>query len=406
MNVLEKIKSFNVFEILLIIILISLPIGGYAINSIAVILFFLVALFKYFVGKQKITFNRTSVLLIGLYILCLLSLLWTDNLGETKAGLERFLSYLVLPFAFSLIYNERINKEKVIEVFAYSLVLVAVYCLFLGTLTAILKSDISYLFYHNLSSHLSKLNAIYLSVFISLGICFFLNKKEKSKLEISCLALLSLFLILLSSKTIITTTFVLGFIFFLKNKVYKKINFNYILVILSVTMLFLLASTNILNRVKLEFEKTKISEVLEKKDFGPVYLWTGVGLRVFQARAFFEILQEQKHIFLGSGLNNSQKLLNNKYKEYNLYSGFLNYNYHNQYLQIFAELGAIGLCLLLLILSFSLKEAIIFKDYFLFCFIILILVVCITESFLWRQRGMVFFITISLLYSKRKRYKS
>ena len=106
---------------------------------------------------------------------------------------------------------------------------------------------------------------------------------------------------------------------------------------------------------------------------------------------------------MGSGLNNSQEDLNNKYKEYNLYSGFLNYNYHNQYIQIFAELGFVGLTLFLMILFIILKEAINNKNYFLFSFIIITSAVCITETFLWRQRGMVFFIIISLLLSRSKK---
>jgi O-antigen ligase len=106
---------------------------------------------------------------------------------------------------------------------------------------------------------------------------------------------------------------------------------------------------------------------------------------------------------LGSGLHNSQEDLNNKYKEYNLYPGFLNYNYHNQYIQIFAELGIVGLILFLMILFVILKEVINTKDYFLFSFIIITLAVCITETFLWRQRGMVFFIIISLLLSRSKK---
>ena len=172
---------------------------------------------------------------------------------------------------------------------------------------------------------------------------------------------------------------------------------------LSISIVFLFASSNISKRFKVEFEKTKINQVLNKKEFGPVYLWTGLGLRVFQTKAFVEVLQEQKKVFLGFGLNNSQNALNNKYKEYKLYPGFLNYNYHNQYIQVFAELGVIGLSLLLLISFLILKNAIKHKDYFLLSFIILILVVCITESFLWRQRGMIFFITITLLCTQKKK---
>jgi hypothetical protein len=184
---------------------------------------------------------------------------------------------------------------------------------------------------------------------------------------------------------------------------FKAFSIKKLVLFFSVLLLLLIASTNVSDRIKIEFEKTKINEVLSKKDFGHVYLWTGVGLRVFQTKAFLEITEEQKKVFLGFGLNNSQESLNQKYIEYNLYPGFLNYNYHNQYLQIFAELGIIGLLILLLIFYSVIRKAIIYKDYFLLSLIILILVVCFTESFLWRQRGMIFSITLLLLLSKRQK---
>jgi O-antigen ligase len=403
MNVLLKIKSYNSTEVFLILVLVTLTLGGHAINSNAVILFFLASLCNLILNKPKIKFNRTAFLFIGFYTLCVSSLLWTDNLNDTKTGLIRFLSYLVLPLAFAFNSNRTIDKDRIIELFAKILVLIAGFAIFTGLINSLVNSDISHLFYHKLSGNLGDLNAIYLSVFVSLGIIFFLVKKEKSKFELFCLVFLGLFLVLLSSKLIISTTFVIILFYFFKNRKYKQLKLKYFFLIAIISIIFLFASSNLLKRVKIEFEKTKISEVLNEKDFGHVYIWTGAGLRLFQIKAFTEILKEQKKVILGFGLNNSQNSLNNKYKEYNLYPGFLNYNYHNQYIQVFSELGIIGLVAFLLTLFFILKNAIIYKDYFLLSFIILILVVCITESFVWRQRGMVFFIIISLLCSKRKR---
>lgn len=401
-NVFQKLKGYNISEILLITILISTFLGGHAINSIAVILFFLVSLYFLITNKPKLKFSKTAGVFILFYVICILSLFWTDNLENTKTGLIRFLSFLVVPLAFIFNSDVSFNQKKIIDIFSKSLVFFGLYAIVIAVLKSFIKSDFSYLFYHKLSNNLGDLNAIYLSVFVFLGISFFLQKKEKSKIDFFYLLFLIFFLILLSSKLIISISFLMVLFFLLKKKKYKKINLKYFFLIIGIALLFLLASSNLSKRVKVEFEKTKITEVLNKKDFGHVYIWTGVGLRLFQIKAFLEILQEEKRMFLGYGLNNSQNSLNNKYKEYNLYPGFLNYNYHNQYLQIVAELGVLGLCLMLLIFSLILKDAIIYKDYFLLSFIILILVVCITESFLWRQRGMVFFLVISLLFSKKK----
>ncbi|QNM85187.1 O-antigen ligase family protein [Polaribacter pectinis] len=401
MSVFQKIKQFNIYEALVALLLITLPLG-FAVNSIAVILFSLTAIYFVVFKRVKSDLTILSILLFLFFILCLLSLFWTDNVENTQEGLSRFLSFLILPLAFSIKNHFNIKKEKVFNVFSKSLVVYAAYSLIVGLVKAVNNKDIGYLFYHKLSGNLSNMNAIYLSVFMSFGIAFFLNKKVKSKLDIFCLIFLSLFLVLLSSKIIITITLLSSIIFFFKKFDFRKIKLKQIVVTVSIILLFLIASFNYVDRIKTELQKTKISEVLNKKDFGHVYLWTGTGLRVFQIKAFTEILSEQKKYFLGEGLNNSQQSLNEKYKEYNFYPGFLNYNYHNQYIQVMAELGGVGLLIILLIFFFIGKQAIFYKDYFLLTFIFLILVVCITESFFWRQRGMVFFITVLLLFNKRK----
>ena len=363
----------------------------------------LITIYSAIVKGFKLEFNTLNILFLGFYILCLCSLFWTNNLETTQEGLIRFLSYLTIPLAF-ILNNTKIRSNVVFNAFSKSLVVYGVYALALGVLKALQNKDIGYLFYHKLSNNLSNMNAIYLSVFMSFGIAYFLNKKIKSKFDVSCVIFLSLFLILLSSKTIITITLFISLTLIFKKFKFKKISLQNKVIIVVVFLVLSIASLNFLNRFKSEFDTTKIVEVLHKKDFGHLYVWSGLGLRIFQIKAFTEILVEQNNFFLGSGLNNSQKSLNEKYLEYNLYPGFLNYNYHNQYIQIFAELGFVGLGLLLLIAFLILKDGIKHKNYFLISFIILILVVCITESFLWRQRGMVFFITITLLFNQRKKY--
>ena len=77
------------------------------------------------------------------------------------------------------------------------------------------------------------------------------------------------------------------------------------------------------------------------------------------------------------------------------------YIFHNQYVQNFAELGVIGFLLLLVILFINTKNAFATKDFIHIAFAILMISLFLTESFLWRQRGVLFFM---LFYSLR--YKS
>lgn len=400
MNVFPKIKTYSIEEVLVILILISLPLG-FVVNSISIILLFVGSFLLKFIKIEKNEFNIIIILLIMFYVLCVSSLLWTDSISNTKIGLSRFLSFLLIPLAFAVRSNKKLQKEKVIKIFSKSLVFYASYCLIRGLINTFRTKDVSYLFYHKLSGNLSNMNAIYLSVFISFAITYYLNKKIKSKLDIFSILFLSLFLILLSSKIVITITIMSSIFILSKNFRLKKVSLSHKRFAGIILLLFFLASLNFYDRVEEEFYKTKVSEVLTKKEFGHIYLWTGTGLRMFQIRAFTEILLEKKKYFLGLGLNNSQKSLNDKYNEYDLYPGFQNYNFHNQYIQIQAELGFTGLLLVVSILIIMLKQAISFKDYFLLSFIFLIVFVFMTESFIWRQRGMVFFITILLLFNRK-----
>jgi len=85
-----------------------------------------------------------------------------------------------------------------------------------------------------------------------------------------------------------------------------------------------------------------------------------------------------------------------------LYPGYGNYNFHNQYIQVFAELGIIGLLFLLIILISNVCKAFLAKDFLHIAFAVLMISLFLTESFLWRQRGVGFFIILFALFMHNK----
>ena len=107
----------------------------------------------------------------------------------------------------------------------------------------------------------------------------------------------------------------------------------------------------------------------------------------------------------GFGLNASYPKIEEKAKQYNLYlgkdgtDGYQTKNFHNQYVQNFAELGIFGFIILLLILIVNIKKAYNSKDFVHFAFAILMISLFLTESFLWRQRGVVFFTVMYCLFN-------
>ena len=122
-------------------------------------------------------------------------------------------------------------------------------------------------------------------------------------------------------------------------------------------------------------------------------------------RLFFEFLKEDFVCWKGFGLNASYQKLEEKGVKYNVFlgnngnEGSQKKNFHNQSIQVFAELGVLGFIVLVIILFYNTKNAFKSKDFMHIAFAILTISLFLTESFLWRQRGMVFFTLFYCLFN-------
>lgn len=203
---------------------------------------------------------------------------------------------------------------------------------------------------------------------------------------------LSAFLILLSSKNLIFITIISIIIGLL---VSKKINLKRLafIIILILGIFTILFYSPLKKRMDKEFT-SNVKEVITSEKFNRVYPWTGSTIRLFQARIFYELLKENDIFFTGFGINASQEKIIQKQNQYNLYWGYNNYNFHNQYIQAFAELGFFGLILILLFLSVIFKGYLSSRELMSLFFFLVMMSVFMTESYLWRQRGLLHFLII------------
>ena len=139
---------------------------------------------------------------------------------------------------------------------------------------------------------------------------------------------------------------------------------------------------------------SNVFEVITCEEFGRVYPWTGSTIRLIQARIFYELFKENDIFFTGFGINASQEKIIQKQNQFNLYWGYNNYNFHNQYIQAFAELGFFGLILILLFLTAIFKGYLRSRELMSLFFFLVMMSVFMTESYLWRQRGLLHFLII------------
>jgi hypothetical protein len=419
-----SIKTKEIIISMFFLFLISIPFYNF-INSLIIAIFFLISSFKFRFNKEK---NVSISLLIVLYILMIISWLWSIDKALTIEALLKEIPLLIIPICFLLCKDIIIlNKDKILKYYSYSIVVLTVFFLTKAIYNYFLTKDFSVFFFHNLVT--KELNAVHFSVFVTLALFYFLTKDLKKINDYILVVFLLIFLLLLSSKNIILSTILLsGIYFFYYSKSANKMRLRNI-IILGVVLLSVLSFSLIKERLIFEFkikEESNIGHtVINKKEIGSNIIsmkeawynekfnqtdyFSGSSFRVYQTRLFFEFLQEDNIFWKGFGLNSSYKKLEEKGIHYNVFQGnnqvegYQKKNFHNQYIQVFAELGMFGFLILVIILYVNLKKAIKHKDFMHIAFAVLMISLFLTESFLWRQRGVVFFTAFYCLFNYTKK---
>ncbi|SFI62356.1 O-antigen ligase family protein [Olleya namhaensis] len=399
MNVIRSIiNNDNLFVYLIAIILSTLFIG-YAPSSIALGVFVVVSITYGLVNKVKIKYNTTLLLLMSLYLFLASSILWTVDVKLTLKGIGRLLALFLIPLSF-LCLPEFSKKKRnlVLKYFTISNFCYGVLFILSACVNYLKTKNLDVFSYHKLVT-VFDLNAIYVSVFFSVSLYYLLSKKQKNVTDKIGILFFIFLLILLSSKMILAILAISLFIYFIY---FNKFTNTYKVIASGalICMVIALSSKQLVTRLQEEAKFTKFNEVLKKERFDRVYLWTGTSFRLFQLRLLSEQIQEDKIILSGYGLFASRLSLKDKHEYYNTYKGFHYYNYHNQYAQILSEGGVFALILLLLILLNSIKSALRSKDFLFITFSILLIMLFITESFLWVQRGLIFSSVLLCLFNR------
>ncbi len=390
---MNRIKSIafaeSTYAYLLALVLMSIPFR-YAYSSITLIILLAVSLIHALYRPKVLRFGY--IIPAALFLLMVLSISWSVDIHKSIRGLERQLPFLLIPLAFWMmptIKKEQFNKA--LSLFAYWMALFGMVLIARAAFRYWEGSGTWAFTYHSLVD-LFNLNAIYISVMTSLSLLYVLFYKQRNMTSILTLCALGLFLFLLASKNVIAITavcIVLGFLLG-KGRSIKRWLIVGVMGVVVGTSLFI---GPIKNRWKAEIG-SDIHEALTCEGFTDVYIWTGTSFRVFQARVFFELMQEQQRWLTGFGINAVQEEIAKKQDDYFLYCGYNEYNFHNQYIQTFAELGIIGFFLLIALLWVLLRLYLKHRDPFLLFVFLIITFIFFTETYIWRQRGMFHFLII------------
>ena len=371
-------------------------------------------------------FSWAYLLPMLLFLWMCFSYLWSVDKERTLSAIPKEIALLLVPIAFLLIPSfTKEQRDKLIKYYSYTILFFVLFFLIRAVLRFILTKETSVFFYHGPDNETDTglvprlLNAIHVSVYVAIAFFYFFIKEHKNKIERLASLLLFVFVLLLASKNIILVFVLLILIqIFFYSKMANRLrlrNLTLILILLGIILSFgkikerfLIEFTSnteksISHNVKVNNEvgvnNISIYEAWNNKKFTHNDFFPGTSFRVYQFRMFKDFLDEEPIFWKGFGLNASLNKLLEKEKQYNLYPGYGTFNFHNQYVQNFAELGAIGFVLLLIILIINTKKAFNSKDFMHIAFAILMLSLFLTESFLWRQRGVVFFTTFYCLFN-------
>ena len=411
-------NSYDLSFFCLLLLICTIPLPN-LVNNVIVGIMVLHSFFKW--KKRIFYFTKEMIFPILLFVWMAISCVWSIDFLESLHALPKESSLLLFPFACALIFYQ--NKELLIKFYSTSISLYAIFFLLRSVFRFFIENNNTVFFGHELVT--KDLNAIHFSAFVSLAFFYFLTKASKVIQDYLQLILLVLFLLLLNSKIIILTDIVLiGLYFFFYSKSANKMRLRNIVLLVSLLFSFVFFN-KIRDKIEFEFQLHKennightvipkeivgekiisMKEAWENDKFEQSDFFSGASFRVYQLRMFLEIMKEENVLLQGLGLNASYKKLEEKGIKYNVFQGnettegYQKKNFHNQYIQIFAELGLIGFVLLILTLFLNLKNAVNNKDFIHIAFAILMISLFLTESFLWRQRGVVFFTAFYCLFN-------
>ncbi|MFY7743632.1 MAG: O-antigen ligase family protein [Flavobacterium sp.] len=420
----ENKQHFSFIPFLLLLCTIPMP---YGVNNVLLGVFFLSVLLK--IKEVKFNFQYTLFLLIALFLLMVVSYIWSIDTKATLKAIPKEIGLVLIPLCFMIMkpFSKK-QRQKIIKYYSYAMVVYVVFYSVKAVVRFLLNGDSNVFFYHELVT--KEVNAIHVSVYVSIAFFYFFTKEIKSKLEVGLILLLFIFLFLLSSKNIIIVFILLVLIeFFFYSKSGHKMRLRNLIVVGLVVCSFLFVG-KIKDRFKAEFQSNteksishtvldldkslegvnvlSIKEAWTNEKFSPNDFLPGTAFRVYQARMFFELFQEENVFLMGYGLNASYKKLEEKAIKYDVFrgnesqEGYQTKNFHNQYIQNFAELGLFGFLILIFMLILNLNNAIKNKDFIQIAFAVLMISLFLTESFLWRQRGVVFFSLMYCLFNAKE----
>lgn len=407
---LSKNIKVKILEILLFLVGFSIPFSK-VFNSICLALLFLFSFlwankkyYKNFISSS----NSIFVLFLLFFLIQFFGVFYSENLNLALDNIKKSSVILILIISF---YNIK-------EIIDYNKVTISILGLILGVFTILISAHtniLSKIFSEDLpmSSLITNFTRVdfvkeaivevhppylgMLIVFILVPVTkLFLFKKKIFNficiLFILSYLLLSLYEVssLMSLFLLVVLIFLITILLLIKNK--WKTLFSLFLVLTFLSNFFLsfietkkvseFGGGSLVNKIDWVFFK-------EKGDTSRPHNWKSV-IKVFKKNIFFGVGNDGGILQLQSNRDKNSESYINKH------------NAHNQYLEIILRHGIVGSIIYIFLLMTIVVKSIRSNNIIFLWFIIVFLISSLTESYLQRQIGLVFFTFFSILFSINK----
>jgi O-antigen ligase len=400
---MNSINYYFKLDYLAIIIFSFFPILPNNIKGLPVVLLFLVTLYLYFTKKnKKIKYPIKKVLqFTSIYLILLISLIFSDNFTHVDKQLSTRLSLLIVPISVGFLYSSgrKISLRfflRFIKILLYVSTIFSFWILLLLFQLGVFSNSMSLydaIAYITNEMWVISQHPIYASIFIAISILltiylWFVIKKRHVILYTSPLVLLNLFTLLMLERRGVLLSFILSLIIiifsFIKTKVLNKSLKIFAVLSLIIGFIFIISSN-------------RFQELYQKKNYTNVIEFNSTSLRYGIYYCALEKIK--KSPLVGYGIGDVQIELNKCYDNRSKFLTELTYNSHNQYLSYFLSSGIFGFLLLLFLLLRTAVDAIKNKNTLLLSITVFFAINMLFENILERQSGVVLFSFYICLFS-------
>jgi len=342
-------------------------------------------------------------LLIGtpiLYLVYLISISYSDNLGTALLELEKGIALLLLPLIFAS--SEKLSRDEINGIlwsFIVSNLSLGIICLSYATFQ-FYSSHINIFFYHDLVGIFDS-HATYYSMYLifCIGALIFLYSRNAIKWQprlvvIGVTIFLAVLIYLLGARsTVILFTFtsIVFLLVYINRSGNSKVGVLFLIGFLLLVIVIVGNNPHLMERI------TELKDYRYELSENHIEGYNGFTLRLAQWESSFSLIK--KNLLLGLGIGDVQDQLQVVYqKNFLKYSYLERFNAHNEYIQTQLGVGLVGLTILLGSLVIQYYNSYKQKEFLYIFFIFLFSYCCITESMLHVQKGIVFYSLFSSLF--------